>query len=252
VRWAAAPRAAAAPDGLQVVAWDEDGVPLLRGTRRRIAVDLGDDARLDAALEGRAEWPHRAFGALGPAQVLPGLPQYWHPHLLHARARGEAAVGGEAVGLAAFDAYAEKNWGPRFPDHWWWGQAGFGDGAMAAFAGGRVAGPLEAAAIVARTGGEVLTFAPPRALVTARAGGGEWRLSGRSARHAVRLEGEAAGPPHVLPVPVPAERRAVLRSQHHLAGRLRAEVRRGRRLLLREESTLAGLELGTPHADGAG
>ncbi len=60
------------------------------------------------------------------------------------------------------------------------------------------------------------------------------------------LEGEALGPPHVLPVPVPAERRAVLRSEHHLAGRMRVMLRRGRRVVLRAESRVAGLEHGLP------
>ena len=38
--------------------------------------------------------------------------------------------------------YAEKNWGPRFTEHWWWGQAQAFEGADAcvAFAGGRVLG----------------------------------------------------------------------------------------------------------------
>jgi len=45
---------------------------------------------------------------------------------------------------------------------------------------------------------------------------------------------------------VPAERRAVLRSEHHLAGRMRVELRRGGRMVLRAESALAGLEHGLP------
>jgi hypothetical protein len=62
----------------------------------------------------------------------------------------------------------------------------------------------------------------------------------------VTLEGDASGPAHMLPVPVPAERRSLLRSEHHLAGRMRVELRRGRRVVLREESVLAGLEHGLP------
>jgi hypothetical protein len=245
VRWANASRAWADPDGLGVAAWDgEHGV--LRGSERRVVVDLGEDARLEAVLEARAEWPRRAFGGLGVAQAAPGLPQYWHPHLLHARVRGEAVLGGERVSLDGFEAYAEKNWGGAFPGLWWWGQAGFGDGAMAAFAGGRLGGPLAATAVVARVGGEVAALAAPFALVTAEAGGGEWRIRARSPRWTVSLEGERRAEPHVLPVPVPAERRSVMRSEHHLAGALRVVVRRGRRVALRAESHLAGLELGTP------
>ncbi len=245
VRWVNAPSAWADPDGLGVAAWDgEHGV--LRGSERRLVVDLGPDARLEAVLEGRAGWPRPALGGLGLAHVAPGLPQYWHPHLLHARVRGEAALGGEAVTLDGFGGYAEKNWGGEFPGVWWWGQAGFGDGAMAAFAGGRLAGPLAATALVARAGGDVAALAPPLAVVTAEAGGGAWRIRARSPRWTVLLEGERRAEPHVLPVPVPAERRAVMRSEHHLAGAMRAVVKRGRRVLLREESVPAGLELGTP------
>jgi hypothetical protein len=249
VRWLNAGSAWADPAGLGVAAWDEaGGHAVLRGSSRRLAVDLGPDARLDVTLEGRTGWPRRAFGGLGPAQVVPGLPQYWHPHVLGAGVRGSAVLGGETLDLSeGWEAYAEKNWGGAFPGEWWWGQAGFGDGAMAAFAGGRLGGPLAATAIVVRLpGGAVLRFAPPAALVTAEAGGGAWRLRARSPRYRVLLEGEAGAPPLVLPVPVPAERRAVLRSEHHLGGRLRAVVRRGGRTLLRAESAVAGLEHGTP------
>jgi hypothetical protein len=275
VRWVNAGAAWADPAGLGVAAWDEPGAlagavraarageaagageaatgeaatgeALLRGSSRRLAVDLGPDARLDLLLEGRVGWPRSAFGGLGPAQVVPGLPQYWHPHLLGARVRGSAVLGGTELDLEGWAAYAEKNWGGTFPGEWWWGQAGFGGGALVAFAGGRLGGPFAATAIVVRAaGGAVLRFAPPGAVVTAEAGGGAWRLRARSARHRVLLEGEATAAPLVLPVPVPAERRAVLRSEHHLGGRLRAVVHRGRRTLLRDESTLAGLEHGTP------
>jgi hypothetical protein len=247
VRWANAPAAAAEPGSLGAAAWDGGGAPLLRGSERRIAVDLGEDARLEAVLEGRAGWPRRALGGLGIAQAAPGLPQYWHPAVLGARVRGTAVLGGETVALDGWDGYVEKNWGGTFPGEWWWGQAALGEGAVAAFAGGRLGlGPLAASAIVIRAGSELARLTPPAALVTASAGGGEWRLRARSPRFTALLEGEAQHAPHILPVPVPAERRAVMRSEHHLAGRLRVTLRRGRRTLLQAESTLAGLEHGTP------
>jgi len=245
VRWRNAPAAAAEPDAFGATAWEDDGAAVLRGSERRIAVDLGPDARLEATLEGRAGWPLR-LGAVGLAQALPWLPQYWHPVVLGARARGEAVLGGERVTLDGWDPYVEKNWGGRFPGEWWWGQAALGEGAMAAFAGGRLAGPLAASAVVVRAGGSVVRFAPPGALVAASAGRGEWRLRGRSPLWSVVVEGDAAFAPHVLPVPVPAERRAVMRSEHHLAGRMRVVLRRGRRVVLRAWSDVAGLEHGTP------
>jgi hypothetical protein len=81
----------------------------------------------------------------------------------------------------------------------------------------------------------------------AEVGGGSWRLRARSALWRLTLEGEGDGPPpHILPVPVPAERRSELRSRQHLAGRIRVVARRGSRVVLREESPLAGLEHGLP------
>ena len=41
VRWSNAASAAAEPDGLGAAAWERDGAPVLRGSERRIAVDLG-------------------------------------------------------------------------------------------------------------------------------------------------------------------------------------------------------------------
>jgi hypothetical protein len=251
VRWRNAPVAAAEPAALGAAAWDGEGAPALRGSERRIAVDLGEDARLEAVLEARAGWPGRALGGLGVAQAAPGLPQYWHPAVLGARVRGTAVLGGETIELDGWDGYVEKNWGGTFPGEWWWGQAALGEGAMAAFAGGRLGlGPLAASALVVRAGGQVVRFTPPGALVTASADGGEWRLRARSPRWTALFEGEAASAPHILPVPVPAERRAVMRSQHHLAGRLRVTLRRGRRTVLRAESALAGLEHGVPAPAG--
>ena len=59
----------------------------------------------------------------------------------------------------------------------------------------------------------------------------------------VEIEGEAAGAPAVLPVPVPRQRRAVEdRSHQYLAGRLRVARAAGRRLVFAGESRLAGLE----------
>jgi hypothetical protein len=231
------------PDRLGVTA---EGA--LRATPDRLTVDLGPEARLDVALGARREWPHRGWGGLGPAQAVPGLPQYWHPHLLGAAVSGTATVGEEVIDLGGFQAYAEKNWGRAFPGEWWWGQAGdlAGGEAGVAFAGGRLGGPLAATGLVVRVGDEVLRFAAPLALVSGGAGDGRWHVRARSARHSVRLEAEATGPPHLLPVPEPAGRRVVERSRQHLAGRLELVVRRGRRTLLRAESDLAGLEHGLP------
>jgi tocopherol cyclase len=220
----------------------------------RLRVDLGPDARLDVALREAVPWPRRAFGALGVAQALPGLHQYWHPHLLGGRAVGWARLGDEEVEVDAA-AYAEKNWGAAFSEHWWWGQAFPEPGACVAFAGGRIRlGPLGTAptAVVVRVGTELVRLSPPGAHMAAAASDGAWRIRGRSPRYAVLIEGEAAGTPAAsLPVPVPAERALEPRSRQILAGRLEVTLRRGRRVLYRGSSALAGLEHGTAQRSAA-
>jgi hypothetical protein len=216
---------------------------LLRATPDSLDVAL-DGARLHARFSTRRDWPRRAFGALGPAQVIPWLGQYWTPHLLSASVSGRATLGDRTLSLDGARVYAEKNWGTAFASHWWWGQASLEDGGVA-FAGGRVHG-VAPTAVVAWTPGGLVSLAPPLARTVARASGGEWHIRARSPRHAIEIRGEATGPPLRLSVPIPAERRLEARSEHHLAGRLDVTVRRGRRVLLRGESELAGLEDGRP------
>ena len=195
------------------------------------------------------EWPRRAFGGTGPGQIVPGLPQYWHPHLLGGRVTGSGWDG--AV------VYAEKNWGPRFTEHWWWGQAQAFEGADAcvAFAGGRVLGGAPTGVVV-RVEDRVLRLSPPFARVVSAVGEAGWRVRARSARWSVEIEAEGVGAPAVLPVPVPGERRVEPRSQQYLTSRLHATVRRGnrvwwtRRIHPRRPRTLALGPLGAFRCDG--
>jgi len=249
VAWRVADRAAGHARGPGVRMTD-GGAVVVEATRERVRFDLGPGARLDVRLEQPAPWPRRALGAMGPAQIVPGLSQYWHPWLLRARARGEAQFGGGArIGLDGATAYAERNWGAGgMPPGWWWGQAHAG-GATVAFAGGRAGlGPLRttgASLVVALPGGEALRFVRPLVPVSVEAGDGRWRLRARTARHRVEVEGTAAGDPHLLPVPVPRERRVLEgRSPQHLAATLHVRVRRRGRTVLEATSDLAGLELG--------
>jgi len=252
VRSATLPRAAGHARRLQVSAEHPDGTVALRADTRTLAVDLGAGAALHAELEDSVLWPRRAFGGSGPAQVVPGLSQYWHPWLLGGRVRGSAWLDGEEVGLGGARPYAEKNWGAGgFPDVWWWGQAQAfpHDDACVAFAGGRAGvGPLRALAtsVVVRVDQEVVRLTRPPGLLGVRADHSRWRIRGRTARHVLELEGTAAGTPaHRLPVPVPRQRREIPGgSAQHLAGELRVHLRRGGRTVLEGTSPLAGLELG--------
>jgi hypothetical protein len=252
VRSATLPHASAAPRGLALRAGDSAAAaaPVVADTRS-LRIALAPDARLDVAFADPLPWPRRAFGALGPAHAIPGLSQYWHPWLLRARVSGSARIGGDEIDLDGAVAYAEKNWGAGgMPPSWWWGQAhGFErPDACVAFAGGRAGiGPARvvATALVVALGSEVRTVVrPPRPLRVAVDDRG-WRFSGGG----IEVEGHADGvSPHLLPVPVPHERRRLDDwAPQHLTGTLRLAVRRRGRLVYEGTSHLAGLERGRGH-----
>jgi tocopherol cyclase len=247
LRYAVVAPAMALPDAFGVRAAD-----VLRGSIDRVALHLGDDSWVDVRLRPQAAWSRRAFGALGPAHLVPGLTQYWHPVLLASEVEGEACLGGSPVRLDRASAYVEKNWGPGFAGRWWWGHAGAFPRADAtlAFAGGEVSllgRVVSPTAVVVRLGPELLRLAPPLAYVAADG----WHLRARSARFSVELQGEVGAEPHVLPVPDVAEGRVDMRSEQHLAGRVHMSIRRGSRTLFDEASPLAGLELGVPRRSSA-
>jgi tocopherol cyclase len=214
----------------------------------RLRVDLASDCRVEARLHDVRRWPRRAWGGIGPAGWLPGLGQYWHPHVLRARAEGVVAIGAGRWDLGGATAYAEKNWGAGFPERWWWGEAhDFGDDPVTvAFAGGPALGALEATAVVVALDGRLVRLGEPLvAAVRATVSPGSWRLAGRTARHRVEIEAEAdPADALVMDVPVPGEHRAVPGSRQHLAGRLRVRLSRRGRTVYEGVSELAGLEQG--------
>jgi hypothetical protein len=229
----------------------------LRADPRRVALDLGDDARLSIELSAPVPWPRRAFGALGAAHAIPGLSQYWHPWLLGGHVHGHAVVDGREIDLDGAVAYAEKNWSNGgFPESWWWGQAhGFADDDVCvAFAGGRagVGGlRMTATSLVVRTGGELVRLVRPLQPLRVAVDDDGWRLSGRTpGGTSVTVEGHGNGTaPHLLPIPVPAEARNLEgAATQYLAGELRLTVRRRGRVRYDGTSRLAGLERG----NGAG
>lgn len=219
---------------------------LLRADEDGLEVDLGPGARLRATFAERVGWPRRLGGA-GVAHLIPGLTQYWHPHMLDARVTAAVELGGRRMTLDGARGYAEKNWTPYargFPSSWWWGQAhGFArDDVCVAFAGGRVFG-VGAGAVVVRIGDELVHAVAPPALLRTRLGDGRWSLRARTARHDVVIAGRADGAPFRFPVPVPRERRAAEGvSAMHLAGHIHLEVRG--RCAFAGSSRLAGLERG--------
>ncbi|MCA1005991.1 tocopherol cyclase family protein [Rhodococcus hoagii] len=245
---AAHPVAAADPHGLGAFAGRA-----FHGTRDRLRVDLGPDARIDVRITDRFEWPRRRLGGSSIFHTVPALNQYWHPWLLGGRAEGWADVDGERWDLDGAQVYGEKNWGRGgFPDAWWWGQAqGFDDPRVCvAFAGGIVtAGPLRTemtAVVVALPDGTVIRVGNPViSPVRARVDDESWQFSGGNHRWSVEIRGEARrGDAHVLPVPLPAERRNVPGALEHLGGKLSVTVSNNGRCCLSGGSHLAGLEWG--------
>lgn len=257
VRDAAVGHARAAATGIEISAGDGASVELRAGDHR-VDVRLGGD-RLHVRLDDHVPWPRRALGGAGLGHVIPGLSQYWHPHLLGGRATGFAVLGGRRVDLDGVEVYAEKNWGPGgFPDAWWWGQAqGFDrPDVCVAFAGGHATlGGVGARAtsLVVRVGDDVHRVVRPVLPLRVDVGREGWRLIGRTPWHRLEVEGHANGSaPHLLPVPLPAQRRHLpAAATQHLAGHLRLTVRRGRRLLYAGETAFAGLERGSTFGDVA-
>jgi hypothetical protein len=141
----------------------------LRADERSLRVDLGPG--LQVQWEQPRTW-NKPFGPLGIAQTIPFLGQYWAPWLLGARVSGQLG----SRSLDGAHAYAEKNWGAAFAEHWWWGQAEF-----VAFAGGRIHG-VAPTAIAVWTPDGIISLAPPFARTLTRAGGGEWHVRASSRR----------------------------------------------------------------------
>lgn len=217
----------------------------------RLIIDF-DDVHLDLRFADQYVWP-KAFAAGGLFSSIPFLSQYWHPYRLGGTASGAVDFGGDHWSFDAATLYAEKNWGPGFPERWWWGQAhDFGSADVSvAFTGGLLQlGPIrrDVGMVVVRLGDRVIRIAPP-ASVRSWVGEGRWTIRAKSPRYQIDLDGDAAGlTPHILPVPLTAERRNVGAAIEHLGGRLHCTVREFGRMVFDGQSELAGLEVGSlPH-----
>ncbi|MGI9124653.1 MAG: tocopherol cyclase family protein, partial [Mycobacterium sp.] len=215
-----------------VTAGDEAGHFEVGTDRVRFA--LGD-LRLDMRLHDPVTWP-KAFGGGGVFSAIPFLNQYWHPYYLGGKATGTVEYGSQRWDFDGAKLYAERNWGAGFPLRWWWGQAHDfgGDDVCVAFSGGLLSlGPIarDVNGIVVRIGTKVIRMTPP-VLVRSQIGDNQWFLRGRSPRYEIELTGDGRHlPPHVLPVPLPGERRNIDTDFEHLGGRLRCTVRERGRLL---------------------
>ena len=228
----------------------------MHATDRSLDVDLGPRAELHVHFDGQFHWPMRLGGG-GVFSAVPFLNQYWHPHMLGGRATGHVVIDGHRTEFVGADVYAEKNWGRGFPLSWWWGQAqGFSrPDVCVAFTGGVLSlGPVAATVggAVVRFGDQVLRFAPPLAVVHSETDGEQWQVQARRGATSVIIDAhvDPAVAPALLPVPDPASRRQGLTDLEHLVGHLDLTVHRHGRVLLRDSTELAGLEIGY-RPDGA-
>lgn len=239
----------AVADRRQFAIHAEDGSGFLDADRSRLQLTI-DDCAVDLRVDNTEPWP-KVFGGGGMFSSVPFLNQYWHPYCLGGRVSG--SVQGAGVDWQFDDArlYCERNWGAGFPQRWWWGEAhDFDQGdACVAFSGGLLElGPIhrEVTGVIVRLGSRVLRITPP-APVSSRFDRDDWhwQISARTARFVVELDGSGAGrAPHVLPVPVPAERRNIDTDYEFLAGTLRCTVREWGRVIFDGTSHLAALEVG--------
>lgn len=208
-----------------------------------------DDLHLRMEFSDPFPWP-KAFAGGGIFSSIPYLNQYWHPYRLGGRASGSVEFAGDRWDFTDATLYAERNWGAGFPLRWWWGQAHDFDGAdvSVAFSGGLLElGPLrrDVAGVVVRLGRKVIRLTPPMP-VRSVIGDSYWSIRARSPRYQIELEGDGTAlPPHVLPVPLPADRRNVDTDFEHLGGVLHCTVKESGRVIFSGTSHLAGLEVGS-------
>lgn len=246
VRSAAIDGVRAARDRFLVTA--DSGGHCLHADRDRLHMVI-DDCEIDMTMRESVDWP-KAFGGGGVFSSVPFLNQYWHPYRLGGRAIGTVRTGAQTWTFTDATLYCERNWGAGFPRRWWWGQAhDFGDADVSvAFSGGLLElGPLrrDVTGVVVRLGDRIIRITPP-APVRSDCDVDRWRITARTPRFHVELDGQAVpGGPHVLPVPLPGERRNIDTDYEYLAGRLRCTVRERGRTLFDGTSELAGLEVGS-------
>ncbi len=176
----------------------------------RLRIDL-DDVHVDLRFDDPFNWP-KAFAGGGIFSSIPFLNQYWHPYRLGGKASGTVEFSESSWSFEDATLYGERNWGAGFPDRWWWGQAHDFDGAdvSVAFSGGLLRlGPIgrDVAGVVVRLGDRVIRMTPP-ALVQSQVGDGRFTIRAKGLRYQIELDGDGTAlDPHVLPVPLPAERR---------------------------------------------
>jgi hypothetical protein len=242
VRSAVLPMARSRSDDFLVTAGDG----AFRATATEVHLDLGDGVAVDLTVDETVGWPH-ALGGGGIFSAVPFLGQYWHPHVLGGAVSGRASMGNERWAFDRAQLYAEKNWGAGFPERWWWGQSqGFERADVCvAFGGGHLtAGPfgITVGGAIVQVGNDVVRFAPPFSTVRTSTDGSRWEVNAKRRGCALRLVGEGVGNPHVLPVPLPAERRNVDTDFEFLRAHVTLEVTGAVRYV--GESSLAGLEIG--------
>ena len=86
-----------------------------------VVVEIAPDGLWPCGSASRWRGRGAATAVLGVAHWLPGIGQYWHPHLLAGRADGEPVLADERIVLADARVRGEEL-GGAFRGHWWWGR----------------------------------------------------------------------------------------------------------------------------------
>jgi tocopherol cyclase len=209
----------------------------------------------------------RQFSTAGWLAALPVFEPHWQVLLAHGLATGHVVWRGERFEFARVPVYAEKNWGGRFPERWFWLQCNSfpaRDGCSITMAGGTrgvpVVGKEDVAMIALHTdsdfggefgGGESGGGFYPFPNIRWQVGPWDaaWSAEGTFERFRILVEASTAeGDPGVL-VDIPTDGGMVSNSRETFSGKLRVRMWRSssgaeEELLLDLQSEQAALELG--------
>ena len=223
--------------------------PRSRPGRTTCGSTSGPTAALDAELAAPVAWPRRAFGGLGGAHAIPGLSQYWHPHLFAAGVRGRVVAGHGGVRARRRRRVRGEELGRRLPR-----SLVVGAGARLRRSRSRSPSPaapsalgparLDATAAVVRLDGRVLRCRPPAAVELGDGAAGA--CAPAPARTASRSRARPIRPPPARsPCPCrPSGARSTARSTISRARCASASTRRGATVYAGESAARRRLERG--------
>ena len=220
----------------------------------RLQEPSGKTARWCYQVQPIDGWGNRGERQRSTAGWLASLPVFepgWQILMAHGLATGWMEWNGQRYEFCNAPAYAEKNWGGSFPQKWFWIQCNSfeGEPELAVTAGGgrrRLLTWMESVAMVGiHYQGQFYEFAPWNAKVRWQVSPwGDWPMWAESDLYRVELVGKTARSP--VSVRVPTAQGFVFACRDTTQGELSLTLwnRASDRLIIRANSSLAGLETG--------